>query len=141
MKVWFVIGAIVVVLYACDGFMKQRNIERRAAKEAACQLDYVCRSNKANKEARRLSFRISNPVASSTGVVYFKGQACSADCSGHVAGYLWAEERDVSKDKECSGESQSFIEGCEQYVSEKLSELDQQSDTDEPCTPGRFGNC
>ena len=33
--------------------------------------------------------------------------------SGHYAGYEWAQERDVSS---CGGNSQSFIEGCEEYL-------------------------
>lgn len=36
--------------------------------------------------------------------------------SGHSAGYEWAEENDVD---DCGGNSQSFIEGCEEYVSQK----------------------
>lgn len=33
--------------------------------------------------------------------------------SGHYAGYEWAESKDVSS---CGGNSQSFIEGCEEYL-------------------------
>lgn len=36
--------------------------------------------------------------------------------SGHSAGFEWAEENDVSS---CSGNSQSFIEGCEEYLSQR----------------------
>lgn len=38
---------------------------------------------------------------------------CTHDCSGHEAGYAWAEENDVTEPLDCSGNSQSFIEGCE----------------------------
>src|SRR5438132_13368076 len=37
---------------------------------------------------------------------------CTQDCSGHEAGYKWAEEHDVSDASECGGNSQSFMEGC-----------------------------
>jgi hypothetical protein len=46
----------------------------------------------------------------------FGGYACTEDCSGHKAGYDWAEGRNITEETECSGNSQSFIEGCEAYV-------------------------
>lgn len=36
--------------------------------------------------------------------------------TGHYAGYEWAEENEVDS---CDGNSNSFIEGCEEYVSQK----------------------
>lgn len=36
--------------------------------------------------------------------------------SGHSAGYEWAQENDVSS---CGGNSNSFIEGCEEYLSQQ----------------------
>ncbi|MGB2580121.1 MAG: hypothetical protein WBC83_00305 [Minisyncoccia bacterium] len=36
--------------------------------------------------------------------------------TGHSAGYEWAEENDVSS---CDGNSDSFIEGCEEYLSQQ----------------------
>ena len=36
--------------------------------------------------------------------------------SGHSAGYEWAQENDVSS---CGGKSDSFIEGCEEYLSQQ----------------------
>ena len=41
---------------------------------------------------------------------------CSGDCSGHTAGYEWAEQKDIDDVDDCSGNSNSFIEGCEAYV-------------------------
>lgn len=38
------------------------------------------------------------------------------DGSGHFAGYEWAMENDVSS---CGGNSNSFIEGCEEYLSQQ----------------------
>jgi hypothetical protein len=35
---------------------------------------------------------------------------------GHYAGYEWALENEVD---DCDGNSQSFIEGCEEYVSQR----------------------
>ncbi len=49
---------------------------------------------------------------------YFKGYECTEDCSGHEAGYSWAEESGIGSEEECTGNSQSFIEGCYAYVEE-----------------------
>lgn len=48
----------------------------------------------------------------------FHGYPCTEDCSGHEAGYRWAEENDIDDTDDCDGNSQSFIEGCEAYVEE-----------------------
>lgn len=36
--------------------------------------------------------------------------------TGHFAGWAWAEEKSVSS---CGGNSSSFIEGCEEYLSKE----------------------
>jgi len=43
---------------------------------------------------------------------------CTEDCSGHEAGFEWAQENDVTDTSDCSGNSQSFVEGCEAYAEE-----------------------
>lgn len=48
----------------------------------------------------------------------FHGYECTADCSGHQAGYDWAEKNSISDVDECVGRSQSFVEGCKAYVNE-----------------------
>lgn len=49
----------------------------------------------------------------------FHGYTCTDDCSGHQAGYDWAEENNISDPDDCSGNSQSFIEGCQAYAEEQ----------------------
>jgi len=49
---------------------------------------------------------------------YFHGHRCTIDCSGHEAGYEWAEEHDIHDPDECGGNSESFIEGCRTYAEE-----------------------
>lgn len=46
----------------------------------------------------------------------FQGYECTEDCSGHEAGYAWAEENDITDPDDCGGNSQSFIEGCIAYA-------------------------
>ena len=49
----------------------------------------------------------------------FHGYPCTVDCSGHEAGYDWAEKKDIDSTFDCSGNSNSFNEGCEAYVEEQ----------------------
>lgn len=49
----------------------------------------------------------------------YKGNECTSDCSGHEAGYEWAEEKGISGPDDCGGNSQSFIEGCQSYAEEQ----------------------
>jgi hypothetical protein len=48
----------------------------------------------------------------------FHGYNCTEDCSGHEAGYNWAERHELINMADCAGNSQSFIEGCRAYVLE-----------------------
>lgn len=48
----------------------------------------------------------------------FNGYDCTEDCSGHEAGYNWAEENDISDEYDCDGNSSSFNEGCVSYIEE-----------------------
>lgn len=59
----------------------------------------------------------SQPSASFSGVDYTEEESELEnpynDGSGHAAGYEWAERKGVTS---CGGNSQSFIEGCEEYL-------------------------
>lgn len=46
----------------------------------------------------------------------FEGYDCEDDCSGHRAGWDWAERKAITNPGDCSGKSQSFIEGCQAYA-------------------------
>jgi len=41
---------------------------------------------------------------------------CTSDCSGHRAGHEWARSRGITDPSQCSGNSQSFIEGCRAFT-------------------------
>lgn len=58
----------------------------------------------------------------------FDGNTCLGDCSGHQAGYDWAEQNDIDDESSCSTSSASFNEGCESYVEENTATV---SDDDE----------
>jgi len=46
----------------------------------------------------------------------FDDYECTDDCSGHQAGYDWAEEKGIYDESSCSTPSQSFNEGCQSFV-------------------------
>jgi hypothetical protein len=48
----------------------------------------------------------------------FEGYECTEDCSGHEAGYAWAEDNDITDPDDCGGNSNSFYEGCVAYAEE-----------------------
>lgn len=49
------------------------------------------------------------------------GYNCTSDCSGHEAGYEWANENGIDDPDDCDGNSDSFIEGCQAYAEEQQS--------------------
>lgn len=59
------------------------------------------------------TFLFSNPDEKD-----FCGYECqTSDCSGHMAGYLWASKYDYYTYSQCiGGNSNSFREGCRAYV-------------------------
>lgn len=61
---------------------------------------------------------------------------CSGDCSGHVAGYNWAEEHDIDDEDDCetagdNSNSPSFAEGCKTYVNGGSAEDDSEKTEDQ----------
>lgn len=61
----------------------------------------------------------------------FGGYDCTDDCSGHKAGYEWAEQNAVTDASECSGNSQSFVEGCQAYTEDPNRGADEDDDGNE----------
>ena len=53
--------------------------------------------------------------------LYFKGSRCTKDCSGHLAGYRWADARGITNDNECGNgiTHPSFWMGCSIRANEK----------------------
>jgi hypothetical protein len=56
----------------------------------------------------------------------FGGYECTVDCSGHKAGYEWAEARGITDEAECAvilrrwPNRNSFYEGCLVYVDDPV---------------------
>ncbi|TSC65279.1 MAG: hypothetical protein CEO22_533 [Candidatus Berkelbacteria bacterium Gr01-1014_85] len=69
----------------------------------------------------------SLPVARSAHST-FNGYSCTSDCSGHEAGYDWADENGIDDPDDCDGNSNSFIEGCESYAEEQQDSYEDSDD-------------
>ena len=53
-----------------------------------------------------------------------RNYVCTDDCSGHEAGFAWAQENDIEDAGECGGHSISFTEGCEAFAQERQEAAD-----------------
>ncbi len=79
-----------------------------------------------------LIFAVPAPVAAQDAPGTYKGHACTKDCSGHKAGYAWAEKKGITSRDQCGGKSRSFIEGCQSWVEEQEGGAQPTDDEREP---------
>lgn len=61
----------------------------------------------------------------------FQGYPCTQDCSGHEAGYRWAQLKGIDDPDDCRGNSNSFIEGCKAAAEEAHSLQQSEDEEDE----------
>lgn len=61
----------------------------------------------------------------------FDSYECTDDCSGHQAGYDWAEENDIDDESSCDTPSQSFNEGCQSFVEGGGASISSDDDDDD----------
>ena len=85
-------------------------------------------------------------LASAAGAQYSGAYGCTQDCSGHEAGYEWAERNGIDDADDCRGKSRSFIEGCMDYVEQQEEEEEDSEeyyvDEDgEECDPSYDDEC
>jgi hypothetical protein len=71
--------------------------------------------NNSNYNSKK-SYQVSDSYEQET--EYFGDYECTDDCSGHEAGYEWAEENYIEDADDCGGNSNSFTEGCITFVEE-----------------------
>lgn len=64
-------------------------------------------------------------------VVALNPLAALAEGSGHEAGRNWAEEKGIDDPDDCGGNSDSFIEGCQEYAEEQQEEEEQQQEDED----------
>lgn len=75
--------------------------------------------------------------AAPAGARTFGGYECTEDCSGHKAGYEWAEAHDFTDETQCeaillrSPNRTSFYEGCLAYIENPSRGADEDDDGEE----------
>lgn len=108
---WGAIVALVVVFavaHQCS--------EDKRAKDDAIALEQQNLTAAADAAASTAANAAAAAMAGTTYADQGRPYGCTDDCSGHDAGYEWAEEREITDPDDCGGNSQSFIEGCEAYA-------------------------
>lgn len=115
--------AIVIILiltygvYDCSNSAK----ERQERKERNAQFFRTPAGQDVRAEVE--SFGNNNAVKSLTGNWYFRGMRCYDDCSGHIAGYEYAINHELTNYSDCDeSDSESFTEGCEKGVQDIIDE-------------------
>ena len=112
----FIGGFILFVIFSNEESLEEKTIQNTIPESSyRSELD----------ESSSIS---SEPSYEPTTVYYgetptFNGYECTDDCSGHEAGYNWAEENGVTSVDDCGGNSNSFIEGCESYAEEQADSV------------------
>jgi len=67
----------------------------------------------------------------------FGGDKCTVDCSGHKAGYEWAESKGITAREQCvdilkiAPKRTSFYEGCLAYVEDPIRGAEEDDEGDE----------
>lgn len=112
---------IVVLLVACLAFAwwSHKPSKPKPSKISVEDMELVIRSSEdplyqlppASAPSIKIDTILAQPYTSWS-------RGCTDDCSGHDAGYEWAEEHDITDADDCTGNSQSFIEGCEERAEE-----------------------
>lgn len=118
---WIAIAVVAVVVWQCT---RERSSEERATDSSSYA--YADRSGTeyvASPAVDPVEDYLSPPPYVSSG--YQDAGApygCTQDCSGHEAGWSWAEENGVTDPYDCGGNSMSFQEGCMAYAEEQQAE-------------------
>jgi Tfp pilus assembly protein PilV len=108
---WRLIGFLVVIYLGWLYLDHRQEVASKAARQ-----ELVTFANERQSEALEDSKEQAREnLQGSTYQDNFGSAGCTSDCSGHDAGFDWAQNRGLSDRSECSGNSNSFIEGCEAY--------------------------
>ncbi|WP_434032960.1 hypothetical protein [Cupriavidus sp. a3] len=67
---------------------------------------------------RRFDTQVPRPTQGAADNECSLGSRCIS-CSGHEAGYYWAVETDISDPNDCTRDSQTIVEDCQEYAEER----------------------
>jgi hypothetical protein len=95
--------------------LRIRTVNTRTTKPAT----NTVRTNNHRVNAKPIVLMAARCIALSTvAQLDFMDYPCTQDCSGHEAGYRWAEHKGIEDSDDRRGNSNSFIQGCKAYVAE-----------------------
>jgi len=124
-------AVLLGLLTACGGSGGGRYGGYAADAEAAAET-----SEEAADEARRAVYEEYGADSDGTGtdasnvdaydVENSGNYSCIEDCSGHEAGFAWAQQNNIADASDCNGNSQSFIEGCEAFAEERQEQAERE---------------
>jgi hypothetical protein len=80
-----------------------------------------CGPSKEERAAAAATTAAASVRAAMQGRTYedVEGKAgCTKDCSGHNAGFAYAQKNAITDPSGCEGKSDSFVEGCQAYGQE-----------------------
>ncbi|WP_141233570.1 hypothetical protein [Lysobacter antibioticus] len=128
-----VLGLVLLIAGCGDGGGRYRDYDDYAANaDAAAEA-----AEEAAEEARQAVYEEHGADSDGTGAEASNVDAynvedngnytCTQDCSGHEAGFAWAQEHDFTDASDCGGNSQSFIEGCEAFANERQEQADREA--------------
>ena len=90
---------------------------------------------------RRILVAATLLLAAPAAAQYSGKYGCTDDCSGHEAGYAWAEEKGIEDPDDCGGRSQFFIEGCQDYAEQHQAEETYVTEDGDECDPDYDEEC
>ena len=106
---------LVFLVVFSAGISSCSNEQMPSNKETDVSISPV--DNAPQADAQNPRIQRSSPTSDTS--LTFHGYECTQDCSGHEAGYQWAQEHDIDDPDNCGGNSESFIEGCRAYAEEQ----------------------
>ena len=117
---WWIVSALVIGSFLLGRCEEQGNAYDRGFDAGFALRQPSIESARGAAPAGFVSLddRMTRLAATSPTTVSFHGYDCTEDCSGHEAGYAWAEENSITDPEVCDGHSQSFIEGCMAWAEE-----------------------
>lgn len=120
---------LLFALSACDS--KTAYVSEDESEEVTAPLEYTATEEEAPTiDPADTDQQAATERESPSEPLTFYGNNCTQDCSGHEAGYAWAEENSIEDPSDCGGNSQSFIEGCESYAEERQEQLQEAEDVE-----------
>lgn len=117
-KTWLIVGGVAVVVFVALG---QEDRPHSLSRQAPASVQYTPPTSVPTWQAPSAASMPAGLSSLPSTHLYFKGDPCTIDCSGHEAGYEWAEENGIDDPDDCDGKSDSFIEGCRSYAEEQQS--------------------